>query len=165
MHSPPIQQHTPSVISHSSSVIQHQRSMPPSAGSLLGIARNQEPIIPTAVLEVQNTRLLDPSELGRPPQLPPPSAGMHDPAASLLDSPAKKRGRRKKITPLRDSLAPAAPAGVDLRHPNMPPSQPPLSVPSNPPVSVNPDTPKTSILSERLAGNPGKKYLNALARL
>lgn len=156
MRSPPIQQHTPSVISHSSSVIQHQRSIPPSSSSLLGIARNQEPMIPTAVLEVQNTRLLDPSELGRPPQMPPSTGAMHDPAASLLDSPAKKRGRRKKITPLRESLISPPSAGIDLRHPNMPPSQPPLAVPINPPVSTNPDTPKTSILSERLAGNPGE---------
>lgn len=154
MHSPPIQQLTPSVISHSSSVIQHQRSLPPST-SLLGIARNQEPIIPSAVLEMQNTRLLDPSELGRPPQLPPSSAVLHDPTASLLDSPAKKRGRRKKITPLRDALTSPPPIGVDLRHPNMPTTQPPLAVTSNPSASTIPDTPKTSILSERLAGNPG----------
>lgn len=157
MHSPPIQQHAPpTVISHSSSVIQHQRSMPPSSSSLLGIARNQEPIIPTAVLEVQNTRLLDPSELGRPPQLPPSSGVMRDPAASLLDSPAKKRGRRKKITPLRDSLTSPTSAGVDLRNPNMPPTQPPLVVAPNPTASSNPDAMKTSILSERLAGNPGE---------
>lgn len=154
MHSPPIQQHTTSVISHSSTVIQLQRSMPPTSSSLLGIARNQEPIIPTAVLEVQNTRLLDPSELGRPPQLPPSSSVMHDPAAGFLDGPAKKRGRRKKITPLRDALTNPTSAGVDLRHPNMPPSQPPLAA-----APTIPDTPKTSILSERLAGNPGKKQM------
>lgn len=159
MHSPPIQQHTPSVISHSSSVIQHQRSLPPSTSSLLGIARNQEPIIPSTVLEVQNTRLLDPSELGRPPQLPPSSSAMHNPAASLLDSPVKKRGRRKKITPMRDQLTSPTSAGIDLRHPNMPPSQSPLSGPPNHPTPTMPDTPKTSILSERLAGNPGKKVI------
>lgn len=49
----------------------------------------QEPIIPTTVLAVQNTRLMDPSELGPP-------------GANLLD--VKKRGRRKKFTPLRESL-------------------------------------------------------------
>lgn len=158
MHSPPIQQHTTSVISHSSSVIQHQRSMAPSSSSLLGIARNQEPIIPTAVLEVQNTRLLDPSELGRPPQLPPSSSVLHDPAVGLLEGPAKKRGRRKKITPLRDALTSPTSAGVDLRHPNMP-SQPPLAVPTNSAAPTNSDMPKTSILSERLAGNPGENEM------
>lgn len=165
MHSPPIQQHPPSVISHSSSVIQHQRPLPPSSSSLLGIARNQEPIIPSAVLEVQNTRLLDPSELGRPPQLPPSATAMHDPAASLLDSPVKKRGRRKKITPLRDALTNPTSAGVDLRHPNLPPSQPPLAAAPNPPTaSAIPDTPKTSILSERLAGNPGEYTTNGVLK-
>lgn len=57
--------------------------------SLIQHPPGQEPIIPTTVLAVQNTRLMDPSELG------PPGANLSD---------VKKRGRRKKFTPLRESL-------------------------------------------------------------
>lgn len=60
-----------------------------------------EPIIPTTVLAVQNTRLIDPSELG------PPGAGAPE---------VKKRGRRKKFTPLRETLNKAAaepPSGLE----------------------------------------------------
>lgn len=156
MHSPPIQQHTPSVISHSSSVIQHQRAMPPTTSSLLGIARSQEPIIPTSVLDVQNTRLLDPCELGRPPHLPPSAVTLTIPEPNDA---SKKRSRRKKVTPLRESLTSPTGTIVDSRSrvSNMPPTQPSLPVGPNQPVSALPNTPKTSILSERLAGNPGKR--------
>lgn len=65
-------------VSMGPSLIQHSAHPP-----------GQEPIIPTTVLAVQNTRLMDPSELG------PPGAGVSD---------VKKRGRRKKFTPLRESL-------------------------------------------------------------
>lgn len=156
----PLIPHPASVISHSS--ILHQRPHPPpnhpqshlpssrpppahpsqilsppthtTTSSILGIAHAQDPIIPTTVLAVQNTRLLDPSELGQPPE-------------NLLESPSKKRGRRKKFTPLRESLvSPPAPAaskiGIDL-------SSPPTT--SAPPV----DPPKSSILSERLAAISG----------
>lgn len=66
-------------------------SMGPSLGPplLQHPPTTQEPIIPTTVLAVQNTRLMDPSELG------PPGAGAPE---------VKKRGRRKKFTPLRESL-------------------------------------------------------------
>lgn len=66
--------------------------------------QGQEPIIPTTVLSVQNTRLMDPSELG------PPGASVSD---------VKKRGRRKKFTPLRESLnksgADASPAVLEQK--------------------------------------------------
>lgn len=64
-------------------------SMGPSILQHAAHAPGQEPIIPTTVLAVQNTRLMDPSELG------PPGANVSD---------VKKRGRRKKFTPLRESL-------------------------------------------------------------
>lgn len=99
---------------HGSSLIAPQSSL---------ISGPQEPIIPTTVLSVQNTRLMDPSELG------PPGAG------SVDTSPAKKRGRRKKFTPLRETLRAAvgdAPGATN---------QPPGS-----------DTKTNPILSERLTG-------------
>lgn len=116
----PPQAHPPSSQSH-----------PPS--SILGIAHSQEQIIPTTVLAVQNTRLLDPSELGQPPD-------------SLLESPGKKRGRRKKFTPTRDSLV-------------SPPTTTPkggMDLTSTPPTTASAvDPPKGSILSERLGAIPG----------
>lgn len=122
-------QHTSSVIAHSS-VIQ-QRSLPSIIPSLsaLGISLNQQPIIPSTILDVQNTRLLDPSELGKPPD-------------SILESPTKKRGRRKKVTPLRESIpstpnAAISPSGISS----------PISIPNVSKV--------TSILSERLSAGPG----------
>lgn len=100
-------------------------------GSLLGISSSQEPIIPTTVLAVQNTKLLDPSELGQPP-------------ADNLTSPVKKRGRRKKFTPLRDSLPAAPTSAASEVHHNLPTT---VSAPTLEP-------PKSSILSERLSNNP-----------
>lgn len=140
-------QHTSSVIAHSS-VIQQQRTLPPMSqsvpSSILGIT-NQEPIIPSTVLDVQNTRLLDPSELGKPPD-------------NLLESPTKKRGRRKKITPLRESLHSSPPPNVTIT-PNVS-----LQIPTTMP---NVAKPITSILSERLTGNPGKKkfYILIVAQI
>lgn len=131
-------QHTSSVIAHSS-VIRQQRPLPPmpSSSSILGITSNREPIIPTTVLDVQNTRLLDPSELSKPPD-------------ELLDPASKKRTRRKKVTPTRDSLT--SPPNVTVP-PGSGISQqpPPVSIPSLPNVAK----PPTSILSERLSANPG----------
>lgn len=140
-----INPHTASVISHSSMLQQRPLPLtshaPPSHGpstSILGISHSQEPIIPTTVLAVQNTRLLDPAELGQPPE-------------NLLESPSKKRGRRKKFTPLRESLnsPPIAgpPGGMDLS------SASPTSA-----ASVEP--PKSSILSERLGAIPGNIFLS-----
>lgn len=145
--SPPTIQHTSSVIAHSSrSVIQLQQrlpSMPQSTvPSILGIAQNREPIIPSTVLDVQNTRLLDPSELGKPPD-------------DLLDPATKKQKARsrKKITPTRDSLITSPPnvtvtlAGItQSTHVTIPN----LSVVSKPPSSSL----SSSILSERLTANP-----------
>lgn len=155
MHSPPIQI-PQSVISHSSLIrppLSHQpsplSSVPsigsPSSSSLLGIARSQEPIIPSTILNMQNTRLLDPSELGQPPNSAPV-----DP--SLLDSPAKKRGRRKKFTPTKEQPI-AITAGVDMRN-----AAPPSLSTSAPAASVIvPEQSKaSSILSERLTANPNK---------
>lgn len=146
-HAPPSQlfsaptiQHTSSVIAHASVIQQQQQrlpSMPPSASSILGIVQNREPIIPSTVLDVQNTRLLDPSELGKPPD-------------DLLD-PATKKQRprsRKKITPTRESLI-TSPPNVTVT-PGI--SQPtPVTIPNVPIVSK----PPSSILSERLTANPG----------
>lgn len=144
----PTIQHTSSVIAHSSVIQQQQqaRAVPsiptipqlpqPSAASIaLGIAQSREPIIPTTVLDVQNTRLLDPSELGKPPD-------------DLLDPSAKKRGRRKKITPTRESLT--SPPNVTVSPGVTQPSS--MKIPN---VS-NVAKPTTSILSERLSANPGK---------
>lgn len=135
--------HVPSVISHSSMLQQrsglpHGPPHPPSAhppgSSLLGITHAQEPIIPTTVLAVQNTRLLDPSELGQPPE-------------NLLSPQNKKRGRRKKFTPLRESLS--SPTG----------SKSGTDGPAVGAPSTN-DPPKSSILSERLgAAPPGKCFI------
>lgn len=145
--------HAASVISHSSML--HQRpppshqahplashpppsalSHPPTSSNILGIAHAQDPIIPTTVLAVQNTRLVDPSELGQPPD-------------NLLDSPSKKRGRRKKFTPTRDSLNSPPPAaakgGMDLSSPA-------------PAAAADPPKGASSILSERLAAIPGKAW-------
>lgn len=134
--------HVSSVISHSSMLQQrpapphgpshpsilHPSSVHPPGSSLLGITHAQEPIIPTTVLAVQNTRLLDPSELGQPPE-------------NLLSSQNKKRGRRKKFTPLRESLS--SPTGTKSST-----DAPAASTPS-----TN-DPPKGSILSERLGAAP-----------
>lgn len=127
-------QHTSSVIAHSS-VIQQQR-LPPMpqtvAASILGMAQNRDPIIPSTVLDVQNTRLLDPSELGKPPE-------------DLLDPAAKKRARsRKKITPTRDSLI-TSPPNVTV--------SPGITQPS--PITIQNVSKPSSILSERLSANPG----------
>lgn len=122
-------QHTSSVIAHSSVIQQRPLPaiIPPS--SALGISMNQQPIIPSTILDVRNTRLLDPSELGKPPD-------------SISESPTKKRARRKKVTPLRESIssppnADTSPAGVSS----------PISIPTVSKV--------TSILSERLSAGPG----------
>lgn len=136
----PAQVHPPSSRpppAHPSQTHPSQTHPPPThttTSSILGITHTTDPIIPTTVLAVQNTRLLDPSELGQPPE-------------NLLESPSKKRGRRKKFTPLRESLVspPASTAskiGMDLSSP------PPTSAPSI-------DPPKSSILSERLAAISG----------
>lgn len=149
--SSPTIQHTSSVIAHSSrSVIQHQQpqrlpSMPqPAVPSILGIAQNREPIIPSTVLDVQNTRLLDPSELGKPPD-------------DLLDPATKKQKARsrKKITPTRDSLITSPPNVTVTPHtsvtlPGI--TQPPQATIPNIPVVAKP--PSSSILSERLTANP-----------
>lgn len=135
----PTIQHTSSVIAHSS-VIQQQQRLPPMpqsiASSILGIAQNREPIIPSTVLDVQNTRLLDPSELGKPPD-------------DLLDPTAKKRARsRKKITPTRDSLITSPPNVTVAPGISQPAS---VTIPNVPNVTK----PPSSILSERLTANPG----------
>lgn len=138
-------QHTASVIAHSSVIQQqqatqqHQRILPPmpsnAMSSILGLGQNREQIIPSTVLDVQNTRLLDPSELGKPPD-------------DLLDPAAKKRARRKKVTPTRESLITSPPNAIVS--PGI--SQPvPVTIPNIPNVSK----PPTSILSERLSANPG----------
>lgn len=145
-HAPPSQlfvsptiQHTSSVIAHASVIQQQQRlpSMQPVVPSILGIAQNREPIIPSTVLDVQNTRLLDPSELGKPPE-------------DLLD-PASKKQRprsRKKITPTRESLI-TSPPNVTVA-PGI--SQlSPVTISNIPNVSK----PPLSILSERLTAIPG----------
>lgn len=113
---------------------QHVPQRPP--GSLLGISSAQEPIIPTTVLAVQNTKLLDPSELGQPP-------------TDNLTSPVKKRGRRKKFTPLRESLTAAPSIAASEIHHSLPVTT------STPPL----EPPKSSILSERLSSNPAGKRL------
>lgn len=118
-------QHTSSVIAHSSVI---QQRLPPS--SALGIALNQQPIIPSTILDVQNTRLLDPSELGKPPD-------------NILESPTKKRGRRKKVTPLRETIS--SPPNAAVSPPGVVSS--PISIPNVPKI--------TSILSERLSAGPG----------
>lgn len=141
----PTIQHTSSVIAHSS-VIQQQQRLPPMpqtvASSILGMAQNREPIIPSTVLDVQNTRLLDPSELGKPPD-------------DLLDPAAKKRARsRKKITPTRDSLI-TSPPNVTVSPGITQPSPVISTIPNVPNVSK----PISSILSERLSANPSKKTI------
>lgn len=137
----PTIQHTSSVIAHSSVIQQQQQSPraipPPIAANILGLTQNREPIIPSTVLDVQNTRLLDPSELGKPPD-------------DLLDPSTKKRGRRKKITPTRESLT--SPPNVTVSPGVTQPQPPPMKIPN---VS-NVAKPITSILSERLSANPGK---------
>lgn len=135
LYAAPTIQHTSSVISHSS-VIQQQRPLPPmhQAANILGLVRNQDPIIPSTVLDVQNTRLLDPSELGKPPD-------------NLLESPSKKRGRRKKVTPLRETLT--SPPNVTISARSSQPSA--IVAPPHPDVTK----PITSILSERLTSNLG----------
>lgn len=147
----PTIQHTSSVIAHSSVIRQQPpppRAIPsiishPTTPSILGIAQNREQIIPSTVLDVQNTRLLDPSELGKPPD-------------DLLDPAAKKRGRRKKITPTRDSLT--SPPNVTITAGVTQPSA--IKIPNVPNVP-NVTKTTTSILSERLSANlstnPGKK--------
>lgn len=144
----PTIQHTSSVIAHSSVIRQQPpppRAIPsiishPTTPGILGIAQNREQIIPSTVLDVQNTRLLDPSELGKPPD-------------DLLDPAAKKRGRRKKITPTRDSLT--SPPNVTITAGVTQPSA--IKIPNVPNVTKT----TTSILSERLSANlstnPGKK--------
>lgn len=139
----PTIQHTSSVIAHSSVIQQQQlqQRLPPMPQSIvtsniLSLAQNREPIIPSTVLDVQNTRLLDPSELGKPPD-------------DLLDPTAKKRARsRKKITPTRDSLI-TSPPNVTVT-PCITQSSPVII--SNVP---NVSKPPSSILSERLSANPG----------
>ncbi|XP_055302981.1 A-kinase anchor protein 12-like isoform X2 [Sitodiplosis mosellana] len=137
----PTIQHTSSVIAHAS-VIQQQQRLPPMpqtvASSILGLAQNREPIIPSTVLDVQNTRLLDPSELGKPPD-------------ALLDPAVKKRARsRKKITPTRDSLI-TSPPNVTVSPGIIQPSA--VTIPNVPNISK----PPSSILSERLSANPAEK--------
>lgn len=147
--SPPTIQHTSSVIAHSS-VIQQQQQIPllrlppmqpqTTASTILGLAEQQsrDPIIPST-LNIQNTRLLDPSELGKPPE-------------DLLDpsSVAKKRPRsRKKITPTRESLT--SPPNVTVSPAGITQSTP-VTIPNVPVVSTKPPS---SILSERLSANPG----------
>lgn len=144
----PAIQHTSSVIAHAPSVIQqHQQqrtplppmSAQPTMSSLLGLGQsNRNPIIPSTILNVQNTRLLDPSELAKPPD-------------ELLDPGAKKRARRKKVTPTRDSLITSAP-------PSNVTVSPGISQQSTPTIpNVVSKAPSTSILSERLqsGNNPG----------
>lgn len=142
----PTIQHTSSVIAHASVIQQQQQQqqqrppLPPMSQStvsaLLALGQNREPIIPSTVLDVQNTRLLDPSELAKPPD-------------ELLDPSTKKRARRKKVTPTRDSLITSPPNAIVS--PGI--SQPtPVTIPNVPNVSK----PPTSILSERLqSGNQG----------
>lgn len=101
-------------------------------GSLLGISSAQEPIIPTTVLAVQNTKLLDPSELGQP---------------ASDTSPVKKRGRRKKFTPLREIIPPTSSSSAPEIHHSLP-----VTTTATPAL----EAPKSSILSERLSSNqPG----------
>ncbi|XP_031624515.1 titin homolog isoform X2 [Contarinia nasturtii] len=138
----PTIQHTSSVIAHSS-VIQQQQPprLPPmqqtAASAMLGLAQARDHIIPST-LNVQNTRLLDPSELGKPPE-------------DLLDPSAKKRARsRKKITPTRESLT--SPPNVTVSPGGITQSTP-VTIPNVPNVSK----PPSSILSERLSANPVDK--------
>lgn len=147
--SPPTIQHTSSVIAHASVIQQQQRTLPPMpptiVSTLLGLGQNREQIIPSTVLDVQNTRLLDPSELGKPPD-------------DLLDPASKKRARRKKVTPTRESLI-TSPPNVTVT-PGI--SQPvPVTIPNVPNVSK----PLTSILSERLSANPGQSMFPTLLQL
>lgn len=151
--SSPTIQHTASVIAHSSVIQQQQqhapqqqqRILPPmpsnAMSSILGLVQNREQIIPSTVLDVQNTRLLDPSELGKPPD-------------DLLDPAAKKRARRKKVTPTRESLITSPPNAIVS--PGI--SQP---VPVTIPNIANVSKPPTSILSERLSANPGSLAYNS----
>lgn len=109
-----------------------------TVSSLLGLGQaNRNPIIPSTVLNVQNTRLLDPSELAKPPD-------------DLLDPGTKKRARRKKVTPTRDSLITAAPPNATVS-PSIA-QQPAAAI-----ASAVSKSPLTSILSERLqsGNNPG----------
>lgn len=147
----PTIQHTSSVIAHASVIqqqLQQRASLPPMSQSavstLLALGQNREPIIPSTVLDVQNTRLLDPSELAKPPD-------------ELLDPSTKKRARRKKVTPTRDSLITSPPNAIVS--PGV--SQPtPVAIPNIPSLSK----PATSILSERLqSGNPGMTWAITIA--
>lgn len=144
---PPRHLYPPSAIQHTSSVIAHSSALPPqrsplppmpqTSAAILGMA-GQKPLMPPTLLDVQSTRLMNPVELSKPPD-------------DLFESPTKKRGRRKKITPLRESLQPAS-------------AVPSVSVTANithqPPITMTSvSKPPTSILSERLTGNPGKSRL------
>lgn len=144
-HGPPPQlfptaaiQHTSSVIAHSSSIPPQRTTLPPipqGPPSMLGLP-GQKSILPPSLMDVANTRLMDPSELAKPPD-------------DLFESPTKKRGRRKKITPLRETLQPAAVTTSitpSITH------QTSATLPS-------PSKTQTSILSERLTSSAGKKHL------
>lgn len=140
----PTIQHTSSVIAHASVIQQQlqQRAPPPpmsqsAISTLLALGgQNREPIIPSTVLDVQNTRLLDPSELAKPPD-------------ELLDPSTKKRARRKKVTPTRDSLITSPSNAIVSPGVSQPP---PVAIPNIPSLSK----PATSILSERLqSGSAG----------
>lgn len=113
----------------------------PPGGSLINSPSTTDSNIPTTVLSVQNSRLMDPSELGPP-------------GSSADTSPIKKRGRRKKFTPLRETLR--AVGGVELASTSASSSSslvPPISTSS--PNDTNTggigiDSKTNSILSERL---------------
>lgn len=129
-------QHTSSVIAHSSSAIPPQRPLPSMMQMLASSPRG---MMSSSLMDVQNTKLMDAAELAKPPD-------------DLFESPTKKRGRRKKITPTRDSLQ-SPPAALNVTVTSMLAQQPPTTLSSAQIIK----SPSTSILSERLTGNLGGK--------
>lgn len=129
-------QHTSSVIAHASSAIPPQLPLP-SMMQMLG--SSPRGLMTSSLMDVQNTKLMNASELAKPPD-------------DLFESPTKKRGRRKKITPTRDSLQ-SPPGAPNVTVTSMLGQQQPPSLPG---VTKSPST---SILSERLTGNPGKHHV------
>lgn len=130
----------------------HSPPPPPPSHSLISSSASgsvADSMIPTSVLSVQNARLLDPSELG------PPGGANQDSAA---EAPAKKKGRRKKFTPLREDLHKPT-SGVDLSGNSSGPAPQGSTPATSKPTAVTSTEasrivePKTSsILSKRLSG-------------
>lgn len=112
----------------------HPANLHPGAGGSV-----PDSMIPTSVLSVQNARLLDPSELG-------PPGGATSGGSVVEEAPVKKRGRRKKFTPLREDLNKAK--GVDLSA-----ASHATAAKSTAPTGEAGSEPKvSSILSDRLTG-------------